>query len=51
MNVNLERQDIMNLLAALNAMQVNGKDAMTTVLRLIAKLEAALQEPPPPEHE
>jgi hypothetical protein len=30
MNVDLERQDIVNLLAALNALQVSGKNKTTT---------------------
>ena len=45
MQLDLERQDLMNLIAALNAMQVSGKDAMQTVLRLMAKLEAAMAPP------
>lgn len=45
MNIELEKQDIINLIAALNAMQVQGKDAMLTVLKLMQKLEASLQEP------
>lgn len=47
MQLDLERQDILNLLAALNAMQVSGKDAHIAVLKLMQKLEAALQQPPP----
>jgi len=50
MNIELEKQDIVNLIAALNAMQVQGKDAMLTVLKLMAKLESALKpEEPKPE--
>jgi hypothetical protein len=45
MSVDLDRNDIVNLLAALNALQVSGKDAMQTVLRLMAKLEAAMAPP------
>lgn len=47
MNVELERNEISNLLAALNAVQVQGKPNMVTVLRLIDKLERALNAVPP----
>jgi hypothetical protein len=41
--IDLDRQDIVNLLAALNAIDVKGKDAMLTLLRLMQKLENALK--------
>jgi len=49
MNVELERNDIVNLLAALNAIDVKGKDAMLTLLRLMQKLEAAQETRSAPE--
>ncbi|MFA5808741.1 MAG: hypothetical protein WC935_00205 [Thermoleophilia bacterium] len=47
--IDLDKQDIVNLLAALNALQVSGKEAHQTVLRLMAKLEAALKPEEPKE--
>ena len=48
MNVDLDRNEISNLLAALNAVQVQGKPNMVTVLRLMEKLERVLNAVPPP---
>jgi hypothetical protein len=45
MNVELDQNEISNLLFALNSTKVNGKDAMVTLLKLMQKLEAALQPP------
>ena len=41
MNIDLSQADIANLLAALNAVEVAGKERMLLVLRLMQKLEAA----------
>ena len=46
MKVDLEKVDVQNLLAALNAVSVSGRENLIAVLRLIAKLEAALKEEP-----
>lgn len=43
MNIDLTQADIANLLAALNAIDVKGKDAMVAVLKLMQKLEAAIK--------
>jgi hypothetical protein len=48
MNVDLDRNEISNLLVALNAVQVQGRPNMVTVLRLMEKLEGALNPVPPP---
>lgn len=48
MNVDLDRNEISNLVAALNAVQVQGRTNMVTVLRLMEKLEGALNPVPPP---
>lgn len=45
MNLELDKQDIVNLLAALNAATVSGKEQMLVILRLMQKLEEALKEP------
>lgn len=42
MLVELDRTDIVNILTALNAIQVRGKDNLVGVLRLMEKLETAL---------
>jgi len=47
MNIDLERSDIVNLIAALNSTQVSGKDTMVTLLKLIHKLESALKPEEP----
>ena len=49
MNIELERNDIVNLLAALNALQVSGKEAHQTVLKLMVKLESSLKPEEPKE--
>lgn len=43
MKIELDRNDISNLLVALNAVDVKGKSNMVTVLNLIAKLENAMR--------
>lgn len=43
MKIDLERQDIQNILVALNSVRVSGKEQMLAVLQLIVKLETALQ--------
>lgn len=42
MKIDLDRNDIVNILTALNAMQVRGKENIVALLRLIQKTEDAL---------
>jgi len=42
--IELDRQDVLNLLGALDAVSVSGRDNMIGALRLMAKLEGALKE-------
>lgn len=44
MNIELDKQDVVNLLQALNAATVSGKEQMLVILRLMTNLEAAPQE-------
>lgn len=57
MRIDLERVDILNILASLNATPVRGKENVIALLRLIQKMEAVLaaadaasnaDAPPPP---
>jgi hypothetical protein len=44
MLIDLDRNDIGNLIAALNTIAVKGKPSMMAVLQLIGKLEVALKD-------
>jgi hypothetical protein len=47
MNIELSKDEITNLLFALNSLKVSGRESMVTILRLMQKLEEAAQPPLP----
>jgi hypothetical protein len=49
MKLELDTNDIQNILIALNATQIRGKDSMIALLKLIQKLEDALKPEKSPE--